>query len=128
MLYSANERFLSFYILVRFFTFSCPLAVKSLTGMSPFTTSKQHFLKPCSFSAMSQRWRLVLDLIIYDLRLQLPKEVGVFLPVWCFHRDPNYFPDPEKFDPERFNDENKHNIKPFTYLPFGVGPRNCIGE
>lgn len=58
----------------------------------------------------------------------LRKGVGVFIPVWCFHRDPKYFPDPLKFDPERFNDENKHLIKPFTYLPFGVGPRNCIGS
>lgn len=41
--------------------------------------------------------------------------------------DETYFPEPQKFDPERFSDENKHNIKPGTYSPFGVGPRNCIG-
>lgn len=43
------------------------------------------------------------------------------------HLDPQYFPDPLTFNPDRFSDENKHNIKPFTYMPFGVGPRNCIG-
>lgn len=55
---------------------------------------------------------------------------GSFLqiPVWAIHRDPNFFPNPTKFDPERFSDENKHNIKPFTYVPFGLGPRNCIGS
>ena len=50
------------------------------------------------------------------------------IPVWSFHRDPEYFPDPLKFDPERFSEENKHTINPMVYMPFGVGPRNCIGK
>nr|NP_001351965.1 cytochrome P450 9f2-like precursor [Papilio xuthus] len=52
----------------------------------------------------------------------------VTIPVWSIHYDPNFYPDPEKFNPERFSDENKHQIKPFTYIPFGLGPRNCIGS
>jgi cytochrome P450 family 9 len=44
------------------------------------------------------------------------------------YSDPVYFPEPEKFDPERFSEENKHNIQEYTYMPFGVGPRNCIGS
>lgn len=42
--------------------------------------------------------------------------------------DPNYFPDPEKFDPDRFSPENKGNIVSGTYLPFGQGPRVCLGK
>lgn len=61
--------------------------------------------------------------------LNFEKKVhSVFIPIWSLHRDPQYYPDPEKFDPERFSDENKHKIQDFTYLPFGAGPRNCIGS
>ncbi|KOB74839.1 Cytochrome P450, partial [Operophtera brumata] len=56
------------------------------------------------------------------------KGTGISIPVWGFHHDPQFFPDPERFDPERFSENNKHSIKPFAYMPFGVGPRNCIGS
>ncbi|RZB40136.1 p450 domain containing protein [Asbolus verrucosus] len=60
--------------------------------------------------------------------LLLEKNTTVWIPIFALHRNPQHFPDPDKFDPERFNDENKGNIKPYTYLPFGAGPRNCIGS
>lgn len=56
-----------------------------------------------------------------------PGEVVLF-PAYGLHRDPKYFPDPEKFDPERFGKENKDNIDPYVYMPFGIGPRKCIGN
>ncbi|XP_066992167.2 cytochrome P450 9e2 isoform X1 [Anabrus simplex] len=52
----------------------------------------------------------------------------VWIPVYGIQHDPKYYPNPEKFDPERFSEENKNNIVPYTYLPFGVGPRLCIGQ
>ncbi|KAL1509581.1 hypothetical protein ABEB36_004293 [Hypothenemus hampei] len=52
----------------------------------------------------------------------------VFLPMFGLHRDPKYFPNPEVFDPERFSDENRDQITPYSYIPFGSGPRNCIGS
>lgn len=57
----------------------------------------------------------------------IDKGVRVLIPVWALHRDPQLFPDPEKFDPERFSEDNVASIKPFSYLPFGEGPRMCIG-
>lgn len=48
--------------------------------------------------------------------------------IYSIQRDPRYFSEPEKFDPERFSEENKSNILPHSYAPFGYGPRKCIGE
>lgn len=59
--------------------------------------------------------------------LHVEKGTQCFIPVLAIHRDQKYHPNPEKFDPERFNDANRHNIKPFTYMPFGMGPRSCVG-
>lgn len=50
------------------------------------------------------------------------------IPISGLHYDPKYFPNPQKFDPERFSDANKSKIHPYAYLPFGVGPRICIGK
>ncbi|KAH8279488.1 hypothetical protein KR026_011262, partial [Drosophila bipectinata] len=52
----------------------------------------------------------------------------VNIPIAGLHWDDTYFPDPQKFDPERFSEERKNELVPYTYLPFGVGPRNCIGN
>uniref|UniRef100_A0A1B6CZQ5 Cytochrome P450 n=1 Tax=Clastoptera arizonana TaxID=38151 RepID=A0A1B6CZQ5_9HEMI len=56
----------------------------------------------------------------------IEESILVTIPAYAIHMDPKYFPDPEKFLPERFTDNNK-NIKQGTYMPFGDGPRNCIG-
>ncbi|XP_011705722.1 PREDICTED: cytochrome P450 9e2-like, partial [Wasmannia auropunctata] len=53
---------------------------------------------------------------------------AVLFPAYAIHHDPKYYPNPAKFDPERFSEENKDNIFPYTYLPFGLGPRKCIGN
>jgi len=63
-----------------------------------------------------------------DKKFVIEKGYNFIIPIMGFHRDPKYFPDPLRFDPERFNDENRGSIDPDTYLPFGLGPRNCIGS
>ncbi|CAH1388794.1 unnamed protein product [Nezara viridula] len=58
---------------------------------------------------------------------KIEKDTFVVIPIWSLHHDPQYFPNPNKFDPERFSQENRDSIVPYTYLPFGEGPRMCIG-
>ncbi|KAJ3624850.1 hypothetical protein MTP99_018441 [Tenebrio molitor] len=60
--------------------------------------------------------------------LRLEVNDNVLISMYAIHRDPQYYPDPDRFDPERFSDENKSKIHPYTYLPFGTGPRSCIGS
>lgn len=57
----------------------------------------------------------------------LEKGVLVFIPVTALHYDSKYYPEPDRFDPERFSEEEKQKRHHYVYLPFGEGPRICIG-
>ena len=59
---------------------------------------------------------------------RIPKGTWVFMSPYLTHRDPRFFPDPLRFDPDRFSAENKLGRTKFTYFPFGAGLRQCIGE
>lgn len=63
------------------------------------------------------------DFQIPGTELVIPEGTTIELPCYGFHWDAEYFPQPEKFDPERFNEENVKKIVPFSYTPFGEGPR-----
>lgn len=73
------------------------------------------------FRKASQQYHVPNDSLTID------KDQKVIIPIHSLHYDPKYFPDPELFDPERFSTEEKAKLPGGIYLPFGDGPRICIG-
>lgn len=59
---------------------------------------------------------------------KIKKGSTIYAFIYGLHRDPKYFPDPERFDPSRFLLENSRNRHPFAFAPFAAGRRNCIGQ
>lgn len=58
----------------------------------------------------------------------LDKGTRILIPIYALHHDEEYFPNPDVFDPDRFSEENRNKRHPFSYMPFGEGPRICIGK
>jgi enediyne biosynthesis protein E7 len=59
---------------------------------------------------------------------KIPARTDVFISPYMLHRHPQFWPDPERFDPERFAGIDAQERHRFAYIPFAVGPRHCIGE
>ncbi|EDV24428.1 uncharacterized protein TRIADDRAFT_13664, partial [Trichoplax adhaerens] len=59
--------------------------------------------------------------------VHIPKGVMIGFPVYSIHHDPQFWSNPDDFIPERFMPEEKVKLVPYSYIPFGGGPRNCIG-
>nr|AGN52793.1 cytochrome P450 [Laodelphax striatellus] len=71
--------------------------------------------------------RLVSEDVIIGDHL-IPAGVWLNIELFNVHRCEDYFPNPEKFDPDNFLPEKMQNRHPFAYVPFSAGPRNCIGQ
>ena len=60
--------------------------------------------------------------------LVIEKGTLISVPLFLLHRNPKYWPNPDKFDPERFNPNKEPTYPTYAYLPFGDGPRYCLGK
>ncbi|XP_011256437.2 cytochrome P450 6k1 [Camponotus floridanus] len=67
------------------------------------------------------------DYMLPNTNITIEKGIPIYVALYGIQRDPRFYKDPERFNPERFSDEGKNEIVPYTFLPFGEGPRNCIG-
>ncbi|CAG2178521.1 unnamed protein product, partial [Oppiella nova] len=66
------------------------------------------------------------DIMLGNTGVKIEKGVIAEIPVYAIHHDSDHYPDPFTFNPDRFLPQNRDHIQPYTYLPFGSGPRNCI--
>jgi cytochrome P450 len=58
----------------------------------------------------------------------IPAGSYIMLPIYALHHHPRYWNEPEQFQPERFDPAREHEITKYSFLPFGAGPRVCIGN
>lgn len=71
--------------------------------------------------------RALEDYTFEGTKVSIPKGTLICIPVFPIHHDSSIYPNPEKFDPERFSEDEVKKRHPMHYFPFGHGPRNCIG-
>jgi cytochrome P450 len=68
---------------------------------------------------------------LHDIEMdgyRVPKGYTIYIMPYTIHRKAEYFPDPKTFDPERFTPEREKQLPRHAYIPFGAGPRICIGN
>jgi cytochrome P450 len=106
-----------------------------LEGRTPMYSDLAHL--PLCLQVFKETMRLyppaagIVREALHDITIDgylLPKGTTVMLSPYTIHRNSAYFPDPEKFVPQRFTPEQEKQLPRYAYIPFGAGPRICIGN
>uniref|UniRef100_A0A182IVU5 Cytochrome P450 n=1 Tax=Anopheles atroparvus TaxID=41427 RepID=A0A182IVU5_ANOAO len=98
-------------------------ALKEMTYLDQVINETLRLYSPVGFLI-----RVVTEpYLLESLDVTLEKGTMVFVPIDSFHHDPALYPEPERFDPDRFGPEATRARHSHAFLPFGEGPRNCIG-
>jgi cytochrome P450 len=80
------------------------------------------------YSPLSFHYRQTVDNVDLGNGYVLPAGVPVIVTAYLTHRNPDHFPEPQRFDPDRFLPENSIGRHPYAYIPFGLGRRLCVGH
>ena len=96
--------------------------VTAIPYLDAFVSEVLRFLPPAIIPEREANSDVVLS-----NGIKIEKGTLVKFPIYTIHHNPEYFPKPDEFQVERFLPENREKIIPGSYLPFMVGPRNCIG-
>ncbi|XP_054157193.1 cytochrome P450 3A8-like [Oppia nitens] len=98
------------------------------------TIAKMSYLEACVaetlrvYNPISTVGRMAArEYTVGDTGITVPKGMLIMCDIQSLHRNPEYFPDPDRWNPERFMPYNRDKLVPYTYMPFGLGPRNCVG-
>jgi cytochrome P450 len=102
-----------------------PITMESVGGLDYTTRAFKEVMRlyPSVYGNIRQAQQ---DTSLGEHAIKKGSYIGV--PVWLLHRDPDWFPEPEKFDPDRFLPEREKALPRYAYQPFGAGPHACIGR
>ncbi|ODM96113.1 Cytochrome P450 4c3 [Orchesella cincta] len=100
----------------------------TMEGLSEMKHLEHCFLETLRmFPVVVSLTRFLESPLKIDDSLTIPAGVNALLPLGSYHKMPEYFPSPEKFEPDRFLAENSAKRQALTFMPFSAGPRSCIG-